>query len=291
MYKPFQTILAVSSLVALLLTASCSDDKDETAVAPAGKIIAKIDGASFEGDAAAQIQNDEIIVAGLNGDESISIIITKAAAVGTYELKGAHVGITPDAEINYTPDGGVHFFSTVFADNGVKVGSVTVTEVDVANKTVSGTFECQPVGMGGSGTAEIASGSFTKIPYSEVADGRLSAKIDGNDFTASITSARRDMGIVVVNGQSINGSKVITMSFSEDVVPGTYPIGDLGTEAYGTYTVSLRSFVSSSGTLKITSHNKTTRRVEGTFSFDAVDFMEELPGHTITQGTFAVTYP
>lgn len=290
MYKLFQTMLAVSAFVTLLLTASCSDDKDETPVAPAGKIIAKIDGASFEGDAAAQIQNDEIIVAGLNGDESISIIITKAAEVGTYDLKGAPVGVTPDAEINYTPDGGVHFFSTVFADNGVKVGSVTVTEIDETNKTVSGTFECKPVASGG-GTAEIVSGSFTKIPYAEVADGRLSAKVDGVTFTASIALAVNGMGEIVVNGQSINGSKIITLSFDEDITAGTYDIGELGSDVYGTYTVSPDIFVSSEGTLTITSHNKTTRRVEGTFSFEAVDFMEELPGHTITQGTFAVTYP
>jgi hypothetical protein len=49
-------------------------------------------------------------------------------------------------------------------------------------------------------------------------------------------------------------------------------------------------FVSNAGTITITSHNKTTKRIEGTFSFPADPFGPDGDGHTLTEGTFAVTY-
>ena len=136
MKKIFKTLLCLTLFGLLLM--SCSKDSDnDTPVAPAGKFVAKVDGASFEADGAAQIYNDVIIVAGQMGTKTISVTVTKGV-VGTYEVKGTALGVTPDAEINYSPDGKT-VSSSVFAA-GETVGTVTISEIDQVNKTVSGTF-------------------------------------------------------------------------------------------------------------------------------------------------------
>ena len=129
----FKTLLCLT-LFGLLLTSCSKDDNNDTPVAPAGKFIAKIDGTSFEADGGAQIYNDVIIVAGLTGTKSISVMITKGVE-GTYDVKGTPGGVTPDAEVTYSPDG-KSAFSSIF-DIGEKAGTVTITEIDKVNKTVS----------------------------------------------------------------------------------------------------------------------------------------------------------
>jgi hypothetical protein len=279
-------------IIFLLLTvvSSCSESEDPSPeiTAPEGKIVATIEGGSFEATGGAQIYNNEIMLGGNSGSESISVIITKAAAVGTYDVKGAALGVTtPDAEINYTPDGNT-LYSSVFATDGETVGTVTITEIDETNKTISGTFSSKIV-LNGT-TKEIAKGSFNKIPYTSAPPSTLSAKIDGADFTATVVIAQRAQGFLIINGQALNGSKIITITFDDNIAVGNHEIGELGDEIYATYTASLSSFVSTSGTLKITKNDTSAKRVEGTFSFEAEPFFEEGDGHTITAGSFSVSY-
>jgi hypothetical protein len=284
----FKNPLLAFTLMTLALV-SCSDDSDDNKpaiTAPVGKVSATIGSTSFEGAGGAQISNDEIVVGAISGDHLLSIFVTKAAAVGTYEVKGAQPGVTPDAEINYSPDG-VTLYSSVFALNGEKVGTVTIVEIDEANKTISGTFSTKVLSTGGS--LEV-SGSFNKIPFTNMASNSLTAKIDGTSFTATAAFGQSTMGIIALNGQTLNGSKIITVSFDEDISTGTYAIGEIGDDVYATFTTDLVNFVSSTGTLTITKHDKSASRIEGTFSFEAVPFFEEGDGHNITEGSFAITY-
>ena len=292
MKKFFLKPLLAISLVAVVLM-SCSDDSDDEVApditAPVGKISAKISGASFEATGGAQISNNEILLGGNVGNEALSIIITKGATTGTYDVKGAPVGITPDAEINYTSNLGSNLYSSIFAPNGTKVGTVTVTEIDEANKTISGTFS-STVSLE-NGTSKEITGSFNKVPYVTAAASTLTAKIDGQAFTSTVAVGANAQGAIAVNGQALNGSKIIMVSFNDDIVPGTYPIGEPGMEdAYATYTVGMDIFMSTTGSLTITKHDKTLKRVEGSFSFTAEPFLETGTEHTITQGTFAITY-
>jgi hypothetical protein len=287
MKKIFKTLLCLT-LFGLLLT-SCSKDSDnnDTPVAPAGKFIAKIDGVSFEADGGAQIYNDVIIVAGINGTKSVSVIVTKGVT-GTYDVKGTPGGVTPDAEVNYSPDGQTVFTSTL--DISEKAGTVTITEIDKVNKTVSGTFSSAVISGNTATYAQITSGSFTKIPYSTAPLNTMTAKIDGTPFAATVVVAPRAMGMLVMNGQTLNGAQIITLSVSETVAPGTYVLGELGSEAYATYTANSTTFVSNAGTITITSHNTTTKRIVGTFSFPADPFIPGGDGHTVMEGAFAITY-
>ena len=280
--------------VFLLVTAvsmSCSDDSDDASpkvTAPEGKIVAKMGGVSFEGIGGAQLYNNQIIVGGNVGNESLSLFITKAAQVGTYDVKGAQLGTTPDAEVNYSPDG-ASLYSSVYMIAGEKVGAITIIEIDETNKTITGTFSSKVVSDDAT-SMEITEGSFNKLPYITAPESTLSAKIDGETFTATTAVGQTSMGMIVLNGQALNGSRIITLSFGDDIATGTYPLEELGGDIYATYTVNMESFVSSSGTLTITKHDKSLKRVEGSFSFAASDFFEESGEVNITEGTFAVTY-
>jgi hypothetical protein len=289
--KKFPLLTLSAFFLASIVTTSCSDSDDPIPelTAPAGKIVAIIAGTSFEADGAAQIFNDEIMLGGNSGTQSISVIVTKAAVVGTYEVKGAAVGVTtPDAEVNYTPDGST-LYSSASATDGEIVGTVVITGIDETNKTISGLFNSRVVLDGVS--KDVVSGSFNKIPYTTEAPSTLSAKVDGDDFAATVVVAQRAQGSIVVNGQTLNGSQILMLTFNDDITVGPHSIGQLnGGDIYTTYFVSLNPFVSTEGTLTITKHDVALKRVEGTFSFDALPPLGEGDGHTITQGAFAVTY-
>ena len=281
-----------AALVFSTFLMSCSEESGDSKPsidAPQGKIVATIGEHSFEATGGAQISNNEIIVGGNSGNETISIFITKAAKVGSYPFKGALIGTTPEAELNYSPDLET-LYSSVYAPDGEKVGTVTITDIDEDDKTVSGTFKCTVVTDAGE-TLEIASGSFNKIPYETAPSSVVSAKIDGKAFTSTVAIGQNGMGMIVINGQTLNGSKIITISFDEDIAAGTYDIGELGDDVYATYTVDGQYYVSLEGSITISKHDTSKNRVEGTFSFDAGDFFEEEEGVIkFTEGSFAITY-
>ncbi len=213
-------------MAAAVLTSCSSDSDDDSASpdAPEGKIVAKVGDKSFEAAGGALIANGAIMIGGVNGSEVLTLIVNDIK-VGVYDAKGVKIGVSPDAEINYTPDSKV-FFSSTFAADGEKVGTITITDIDQAKKTISGTFNGFAIKDGVS--TEIASGSFNKVPFTEQAPSSMAAKIDGTDFTATVVVGATAGGSIGLNGQFLNGSKMLVFSFSQDLKAGTYTIADLG---------------------------------------------------------------
>jgi len=283
--------LLVFAMAAAVLT-SCSDDSDDdnsgTPDAPEGKIVAKVGDKSFEATGSAIIANGAIMIGGANGSEILTLIVNDTK-VGAYDAKGVKIGVSPDAEINYTPDSKV-FFSSTFAADGEKVGTITITDIDQAKKTISGTFSGYAIKDGVS--TEIGSGSFNKVPFTEQAPSSMAAKIDGTDFNATVAVGVTAGGDIALNGQFLNGSKMLVFSFSQDLKAGTYTIADLGEgDVSATYTLGTQTaYWSKSGTFVITKHDATAKRIEGTFNLTLYDIMEEKADVNITNGTFAITY-
>lgn len=285
-------LLLSATLLSVLFT-SCSDDSDNLPVAPAGNIIATVGGTSWEASGVAIIGNNSISVGGQSGGKTVQVTIFKDDVVGTYEVKGigALTTFTPEAMVAYETSGSLASASIYF-DNIDAVGSVTITEIDEVNKTVSGTFHSKVKSYTDETTIEITTGSFTKIPYTtEITTSTMSAKIGGVQFNSHVVVSAKAMGMLVLNGQTLGGQQIITISVPETITVGTYTFGELGfSDQYTTYSANGKTYASVSGTLKITVHNKTTKHIEGTFTFAAEPFGFEASNVSATEGVFSVNY-
>jgi hypothetical protein len=292
--KVISKLLLAATLVSVLFT-SCSHDSesDNLPVAPAGKIIATVGGTSWESSGVAIIDNNSISVGGESGSKAIQATVFKDDIVGTYEVKGigALTTFTPEAMVAYGTSG-AGASASIYYDNDVAVGSVTITEIDEVNKTVSGTFHSKVKSYTDGTTIEITAGSFTKIPYTtETSASTMSAKIDGVQFNSDVVVSASAMGMLVVNGQTLGGQQIITISVPETIAVGAYTFGELGlSDQYTTYSVNGKTYASISGALNITAHNKTTKHIEGTFTFAAEPFGFEASNVSATEGDFSVDY-
>lgn len=292
--KAISKVLLSVTLLSILFP-SCSDDSDKSPipVAPAGNIIATVDGTSWEASGIAIINDNFISVGGQSGGKTVQVTVFKDDVVGTYEVKGigALTTYTPEAMVAYEMSGS-NASASIYYDNNEAVGSVTITEIDEVNKTVSGTFHSKVKSYTDGTALEITTGSFTKIPYStEVVTSTMSAKIDGVQFNSHIVVSASAMGTLVLNGQTLGGQQIVTISVPETIIAGTYTLGELGlSDQYTTYTKNGKTYASVSGTLKIAVHNKTTKHIEGTFNFSAEPFGFEASNVTATDGVFSVDY-
>jgi hypothetical protein len=291
--KAISKLLLSATLLSILFSSCSDDDSDKSPVAPAGNIIATVDGTSWEASGVAIVSDNFISVGGQSGGKTVQATVFKDDVVGTYEVKGigALTTYTPEAMVAYETTGSLASASIYF-DNTTAVGSVTITEIDEVNKTVSGTFHSKVKSFTDGTTTEITAGSFTKVPYTtESTASTMSAKIDGVQFNSHVVVSAKGMGMLVINGQTLGGQQIITISVPETINTGTYALGDLGlSDQYTTYTTSGKNYASVSGTLTITAHNKTTKHIEGTFNFSAEPFGFEGSNISATEGAFSVTY-
>lgn len=293
--KVITKLLLSATLMSVLFSSCSSDDPKESPVAPSGSIIATIDGTAWEASGVAVITENFISVGGQSGGKTVQATVFKDDAVGTYEVKGlgALTTFTPEALVGYEASGSnLGPCASIYFDNTVAVGSITITEIDEVNKTVSGTFYSKVKSFTEGTTVEVTAGSFTKVPYTtETTVSAMSAKIDGVKFNAHLVVSAKAMGTLVLNGQTLGGQQIITISFPETINAGVYTLGELGfSDQYTTYTTNGNTYASVSGTLNITVHNKATKHIEGTFNFSAEPFGFEGNNISATEGIFSVTY-
>lgn len=174
---------------------------------------------------------------------------------------------------------------------------VTVTSIDAANKTISGTFEFTGARINAAGvlvTKTFTNGSFTNISFAGAVvnptGNNFFAKIDGTAFNPANIN-----GTVLNNALTITGVKqnfeTISLQLPSTITPGTYNFS-APEEYFFTYikNTSMTGFFNAqSGTFTIISHDTATKKIKGTFSFVAKLISGETT-HAITDGTFDITY-
>lgn len=273
--------------IGLTLLSSCK--KDNTT--PAGTLSVKLDGSTWSNTlATATILNGmtNISALGTNGD-ALTITLS-AETAGTYTLSttSAH------ASAYVLDQTGT---SSAFTSNGSTSGGgrVVITEIDEANKTISGTFEFDVVRPTTQESHSFTEGVFSKIPYettiSGSGDNTLTAKIDGNAFTASAVSGLLFNNQIQVSAANSDNSQSIGLVIPENASTGTFSIGEPFFDDYSAqYNIGSTTFLSStSGQIIITAHDVSNQRIEGTFSFSAEDFGQANQAE-ITEGTFSTSY-
>lgn len=118
------------------------------------------------------------------------------------------------------------------------------------------------------------------------------AKLDGVNFVQTILFAQKislsnKISIVANRG---GGAEAIGINFPADIAAGAYTFSAFG-DYVGQYTLTVGDpgFAADSGTLTITSHDTTNKRVIGTFDFTATSFLGT-GSHKITEGSFDIKY-
>lgn len=143
---------------AIILIASCKKDGNDLIT----KLTATIDGKSWVSTLRVTAKNDNgfiITASNINTSLVTSELIIKinGANSGTYSV----IAASNNCLATYTPDISQSSKSFVSA-----TGSVTLTDVDTKNKTISGTFEfvCTNLSLE---TVQITNGSFSGLSYTE----------------------------------------------------------------------------------------------------------------------------
>lgn len=238
--------------------------------------------------ATAELSQNFVQIAGFKANGDAFLFLVEANGVGTYP---ANTNI-----LAYTPAGSEYgYWSANPNDDTENTGSITITEINTTNQTISGTFNFKGYWSDTTSTGiipvQFSNGVFTNIPY-------ISQEQTGDTFNAIINGIQfNDVDIfaleIGINGQdyiSIAGQDTnlnsVTVSVRNNLGTGTYSItGNTATDVVqAIYSLDDVNYNAVSGSVTITS--KTATRIKGTFNFvtnGATPF-------TFTQGAFDVEY-
>ena len=303
MKKQFMKFSLIAFLTLLAVGCNKDDDSNGSNGAADGELVAKVDGDEFKTSTqvGATLYAGTFNITAIKASTGETIVITVSdAQEGTFDLG-------PDANAQ---SGAIYMISGQNAYGSVGVGGsgeIKITDLDVDNETVSGTFSFTAVRetVDGNGdiiteTVEITNGSFTNIDLATSIPGgnsTLAAKVDGNDLNAdSVTAIELTIGsnstiVVTANNNSTNQN--LSLSFPSDITLGTYNFTGAFSDYVGSYNPNLggdtNNYISETGTLTITAVDLNAGTVEGTFSFTAKRFDPNDPDITyeITAGSFS----
>ena len=210
--------------------------------------------------------------------ESISFVLINPVEGQTYT--------GDDILMAYTPSMSMFQYTNINLDEEVPSGSITITDIDLLNQTVSGTFsftgwwsndeeDVEPI--------EFTNGAFTNVSYtsgmppgSGGEEDEFTASLDGTDYPiANIGVGVADAGAgetISINGFDTSNNKVV-LTIDASLTPGTYQItGNMLEDVVGAryVTVSPESmYMATTGSIVINS--KTEERIAGTYSFSATN--------------------
>lgn len=262
---------------------------------PQNKFFAKVDGVDFIADT---LRVTEPVVGNVHmikiearsaKNELIRIDIPHALGVGTFNMVKISDGSKLIASYNANA-GGENLTSNP--------GTITITEFDLEEGVLKATFEFtgkDPLGDDPT-VVEVTEGDLTAhfegIPG---ANNMFKAKVDGADYTPQTLEIVSE----VVNQYprvtliATIGKQKMELSFPETITEGTFAMNKqvtVGNEIVGVYTPIVGtsiSYVSSPGSIVITSYDIPNGIIEGTFNFTGVDAIGQDPTvYQITAGEF-----
>ncbi|MDR6300350.1 DUF6252 family protein [Mesonia maritima] len=244
----------------------------------------ELDGELFTSDnAQASISNDGLEMAATNGNAQMTIQIFEAS-VGTFTLGS---GAGAEGLILYDPDS-TNENGPVYSSSE---GTFTISEINMENNTVTGVFSgVLEEATGQTGDIEMTLGVFENIPVSTMQDTDFAtAKIDGEDFTASLFPVVfQGNNVIVTFDNDLNSS--IGLNFPADVSEGTYTITDSPNNYSATYIVDDNGsdivYRSIAGSGEIVINSVQNDVVTGTFKFDAEN--DNGDSVSVTEGEFSI---
>lgn len=301
-----QKTIGLLSLFFISLLTACSSDSNENSAANSS-ISATINGQSWQ-----SIQNGVTATFSSVDDDGITKNVLQLIAVnadqsiltlqfpinnlteGTYSFEGEGAGM-----LNYTD---FSTFSLFSSSNSEGTFSITISDVNLTQNTISGTFSGTLFDVMQSGASkEITNGVFTNVKFESAgiySNGSMSvAKNNGTVFTMSETSST-DSKIIIAensidNSVTVNGYALTTnanfgiysVKFPKNTTPGTYNITSSGLYQAAYAGNEAEDFVVSTGSITIVSRVGNT--VKATFNYTATKGNVTV---TVSQGAFEITH-
>jgi Family of unknown function (DUF6252) len=242
----------------------------------------------------ASAQDGGISIYGINSlNQSISIFLDDTIT-GTYKLNANTVSIGVYIDGN-APNTNA-FTTSQSNDTSQAGGTVTVTNIDHQNGTISGTFQFNVFRSSDGQGKTVTQGQFSKIPYGESPEQGGNAdtfyvQIDSSNWVAPSISANDMSGQFVVYGSTVDGTKSVGLFMPQTITPGTYTLNYSGSTYFGQYnpTDSTTLEAQGNGTLQILENNTVTGRLRGNFNFLAQPLSGPSPTAQLNNGYFSVT--
>ena len=264
-----------------------------------GSLKMKINGKPWVADkfAGASMAQGITSIYGQSKDNKTLIITLTGTATGEYQLdqNAMHAAAWTD-EAEGSPSSHTTNQGNSLTDAG---GIVTVTKIDLVKKTISGTFQFNMFRELDNGRKTVVDGIFDNLSFGSVdSTGNggvtvpgdfLKARIDSTDHVAKMVTGMIYQDKLTLNGAQTDGTYAIGFQIPLSTVAGTYDF-DLFAEYVGIYAKSINSsYMAESGKLVIQEHNKSAKKIKGTFQFKASDI---LGGGSVqvTNGSFSITY-
>lgn len=220
------------------------------------------------------------------------------AEVVSVGVSGTTEGTYNNNTMNYLPGGNAQTgYMNINPDTFAKNGTVTVTEIDYENNTVSGTFSFKAYSVNPAtipASITFTNGSFENVPVTglpdpgtnPVSEKYVKAKVDGQLVNFGAVMGVANSGTLMLTGTNIASQEFLTLNLPQTITPGTYTL-ETFTDYYATY-MGFGGFDVSSETGTITIISHANGWIKGTFSFSGEDFDENQ--HAVTDGEFNIQY-
>ncbi len=156
-------VLIIAFLAFTFLFSSCKDDDE---INPEAVISALVDGTPWNASSLSSgIKTGNTIALTAASGNGRTFIISFKAEIGTQPLNASvdtsGINIVPSVLYRTLPIGGSSLVSNACASN--QGGEIIITNIDTANKTVTGTFKTKVCGFNSS--VEITQGVINKAKY------------------------------------------------------------------------------------------------------------------------------
>jgi len=267
---------------------------------PQNEFFAKVDGEDFIASDVSTSRTDvsdismvKIVAVNEEGQE-IRIDLPEELGTGTFAMEELSDGTKVIGL--YNPNvGGEHLTSNP--------GTITITKFNTNTGVIEATFEftaTDPIGVDPT-VAEITEGSFSIDYILSSGDllNTITADVDGDFFDPDTIVIEETFynGVTRISAIAIDtpNNRKLGIFFPKNIEVGTYEmeaILDLGDEKFSQFTPDIGvsiTYTSIPGTLTITEYDPDTGIIEGTFSYTAVDILNQDPTiFEITNGDFVL---
>lgn len=182
--------------------------------------------------------------------------------------------------------------------NYTDTAEVKINSINTTTNIISGTFKFTGVRFADATGDTVETKVFTNGSFSlsfaanntSPSNNSFFAKLNGQDYNPTNVDGFKNSGMISLIGRR-GAVENISLVVPDNIVPGTYAI-EFGGDVTALYVMNSTGegvFSGDPGTLTITSHNTSTKKIVGTFNFTGTSFFNTTT-YEVTAGSFNITY-